>query len=103
LGPTSGPCLLFSSHGRLHPTAPARAQQLSCNKLVGPIPKTYEQLSLLDDLQLNGNRLTGKLEGSSLVGMASLTRINLDGNLLTEKLPLQVRTHTHYRACPIKG
>ena len=77
--------------------------RLSCNKLVGKVPKSYEQLTLLDDLQLNGNRLTGAMVGSTFVGMTSLTRINLDGNLHNEKLPTQLGRMTALMSLRLSG
>jgi Leucine-rich repeat (LRR) protein len=77
--------------------------KLSCNKLVGTVPKAYEQLTLLDDLQLNGNRLTGAMVGSTFVGMTSLTRINLDGNIHGEKLPTQLGRMTALLSLRLAG
>ena len=65
--------------------------------LGGIIPHSWEQLTLLADLQLGGNRLTGAIHGSSLQGMTSLTTLNCDGNVLSDKLPPQIGRMTKLR------
>ncbi len=64
---------------------------LNGNRLTGSIPAGLGNLSLLADLQLQDNQLTGAVPGE-IIRLPRLERLRLSGNLLSGTLPAEDRT-----------
>ena len=56
---------------------------LSGNQLTGPIPKSFFQLANLQFLYLESNKLTGTIELSLVWGLKSLAALSLSNNMIS--------------------
>ncbi|KAE8657899.1 hypothetical protein F3Y22_tig00116976pilonHSYRG00063 [Hibiscus syriacus] len=62
---------------------------LSCNKLVGPIPPTFSNLKQIESLDLSYNKLSGNIP-SQLVGLTFISFFNVSFNNLSGRTPSRV-------------